>query len=215
MPPAVVPGTFVYSPPAGTVLPVGVAQTLSVTFTPDDTATYSTAARSVPINVVSTAGGSSQPVKIGTLVAGTFRDATGHSGQSHLVFAPSAGVWWLFTLSSAHDSLTDHTVRSYVSSGPNLATATWTAGPPSPNLANAGSATNSLLAGGRSLGVALTTIGGVDYVHVFASAAFDGQVSSNGHIRAQLGATTMTWDSWDNPGSPNSGSQWKGPAGTG
>src|SRR6185436_1024643 len=188
-----VPGTFVYSPPAGTVLPVGSAQTLAVTFTPDDTASYSTATRSVPINVVSGAAGGAQPVKIGSLAAGTFRDASGHSGQSHLVFAPGAGVWWLFTLSSAHDSLNDHTVRTYVSSGPNLATATWSAGPPSPPLFNAGGASNSLFAGGRSLGVALTTIGGVDYAHVFASAAFDGQTSSNGHIRAKLGATTMTW----------------------
>src|SRR6185295_14489574 len=60
-----VPGTFVYNPPAGTVLPVGSAQTLAVTFTPDDTASYSTATRSVPINVVSGAAGGAQPVKIG------------------------------------------------------------------------------------------------------------------------------------------------------
>ena len=37
---ASVPGTFVYSPPAGTVLPVGTGQPLSVTFTPTDTANY-------------------------------------------------------------------------------------------------------------------------------------------------------------------------------
>ena len=34
------PGTFVYSPVAGTVLNAGAAQTLSVTFTPTDTANY-------------------------------------------------------------------------------------------------------------------------------------------------------------------------------
>ena len=38
-----VPGTFVYSPPAGTVLPLGANQTLSVTFTPVDTTDYTTA----------------------------------------------------------------------------------------------------------------------------------------------------------------------------
>jgi hypothetical protein len=36
----VVPGTFVYTPPAGTVLPVGNHQQLSVSFTPDDSVDY-------------------------------------------------------------------------------------------------------------------------------------------------------------------------------
>ena len=48
---ASVPGTFVYSPAAGTVLPVGAGQPLSVTFTPTDTATYTTAAANVTITV--------------------------------------------------------------------------------------------------------------------------------------------------------------------
>jgi hypothetical protein len=48
---ASVPGTFVYVPPAGTVLPVGNGQTLSVTFTPADAADYTTAAASTTINV--------------------------------------------------------------------------------------------------------------------------------------------------------------------
>ncbi len=47
---ASVPGTFVYSPPAGTVLPAGT-QTLSVTFTPMDTIDYTTATDSVSITV--------------------------------------------------------------------------------------------------------------------------------------------------------------------
>src|SRR6185503_13013451 len=145
----------------------------------------------------------------------TFSDATGHSGQSHLVFAPNAARWWLFTLSSAHDTLGDRTVQSYVSSGPDLATATWTAAAVSPTLGNAGGATSSVLAGGRSLGVAIRTVGSVDYVHVFASAAFDGQASSNGHIRATLGTGTIPWDIWNNPGSPNAASQWQGPANSG
>ena len=38
-----VAGTFVYTPPAGTVLNAGAAQTLSVTFTPTDAANYTTA----------------------------------------------------------------------------------------------------------------------------------------------------------------------------
>ena len=47
---ASVPGTFVYTPPAGTVLCAGT-QTLSVTFTPADVRGYEKATVSVPITV--------------------------------------------------------------------------------------------------------------------------------------------------------------------
>ncbi len=46
-----VPGVFVYSPPAGTVLNAGSAQTLSVTFTPSDLGAYIPASTNVPVNV--------------------------------------------------------------------------------------------------------------------------------------------------------------------
>jgi hypothetical protein len=46
-----VPGTFAYTPTAGTVLPLGQGQTLSVTFTPTDSIDYTTAAATVAINV--------------------------------------------------------------------------------------------------------------------------------------------------------------------
>jgi hypothetical protein len=47
-----VAGTFVYTPPAGTVLPVGNGQTLSATFTPSDAVDYNTPpARTTTINV--------------------------------------------------------------------------------------------------------------------------------------------------------------------
>ena len=45
-------GTFAYSPPAGTVLSAGAGQTLSVTFTPTDTATYNSASKAVTITVL-------------------------------------------------------------------------------------------------------------------------------------------------------------------
>jgi hypothetical protein len=45
-----VAGSFVYSPPAGTVLKVG-QQTLKTTFTPSDTTAYTTASASVPLVV--------------------------------------------------------------------------------------------------------------------------------------------------------------------
>src|SRR6185503_11421185 len=47
-----VPGTFAYTPAAGTVLLVGAAQTLSTTFTPTDASNYNSATASVSITVV-------------------------------------------------------------------------------------------------------------------------------------------------------------------
>src|SRR5262249_2111062 len=49
---ASVPGTFVYTPAAGTVLNAGNGQTLHVDFTPTDTANYNNASKNVSINVL-------------------------------------------------------------------------------------------------------------------------------------------------------------------
>jgi hypothetical protein len=49
---ASVPGTFTYTPPAGTVLGPGVGQPLSVSFQPTDTTDYTDATASVTIDVV-------------------------------------------------------------------------------------------------------------------------------------------------------------------
>ena len=46
-----VPGTFVYTPPAGTVLPVGQNQSLGVFFTPMDTTNYNPVGASANLNV--------------------------------------------------------------------------------------------------------------------------------------------------------------------
>ncbi len=61
----------------------------------------------------------SAPTKVGAESAGSFADATGHSAQSHLVYAANAGVWWLFTLTSDADSAggASHIVQAYRSSG--------------------------------------------------------------------------------------------------
>jgi YVTN family beta-propeller protein len=48
---ASVPGTFVYTPPSGTVLSAGT-HTLDVSFTPTDTANYTTVSASVSINIL-------------------------------------------------------------------------------------------------------------------------------------------------------------------
>jgi len=47
-----VPGAFAYTPPTGTVLPLGKAQTLTAKFTPSDAQDYNSAMASVEINVV-------------------------------------------------------------------------------------------------------------------------------------------------------------------
>jgi hypothetical protein len=49
---ASIPGTFVYTPAAGTILSVGPAQTLSVTFTPTDAKDYNTVTTTMTITVL-------------------------------------------------------------------------------------------------------------------------------------------------------------------
>ena len=50
-----IPGTFVYNPPSGTIEPVGNADPLNVTFTPNDTVDYTTATDTVYLTVVAPA----------------------------------------------------------------------------------------------------------------------------------------------------------------
>jgi hypothetical protein len=137
------------------------------------------------------------PVSAGSLIAGTFDDATGHSSQSHLIYAANSRVWWLFTLTSAADSEggTNHVIKAFRSSGPDLATATWIAAGDSP--AAASGSPNGSLGGGRSLGIAYLNNSPVDVVHADISMAFDGQDGRTGHIRAVVTGTTITWAGWN------------------
>lgn len=71
-----IPGTFVYTPAAGTVLGAGANQTLSVTFTPTDTTDYGTSTQTVLITVaqlvpVVTLGTSMNPAMLQTPVTFT------------------------------------------------------------------------------------------------------------------------------------------------
>ena len=61
---ASVSGSFVYTPPAGTVLSVGAGQNLHVDFTPADTANYNGMSKDVTINVLYNFSGFFQPVDI-------------------------------------------------------------------------------------------------------------------------------------------------------
>jgi beta-lactam-binding protein with PASTA domain len=141
------------------------------------------------------------PVVIGTQAAGTFADATGHSGQSHLFYAQNADVWWLLTLTSSADSQggSNHVVKAYVSSGPDLATATWTAAASSPGATGAQSAncSNCYMGGGRALGVAYVNNAPTDAVHAEIAMAYDGQNGLTAHIRATVTATSIQWSTWN------------------
>ena len=142
----------------------------------------------------------SAPTKVGTESAGSFADATGHSAQSHLVYAANAGVWWLFTLTSAADSAggADHIVQAYRSSGADLATAVWTAASDSPGAsASAGFAPNGFMGSGRALGIAYVNNAPDDVIHAEVALAADGQDGITGHIRARLTATGITWERWN------------------
>src|SRR5262249_4265122 len=59
---ASVPGTFNYNPAAGTVLPTGNGQTLSVTFTPSEPTAFNSVSSRVTINVLPPGGGGPGPL---------------------------------------------------------------------------------------------------------------------------------------------------------
>ena len=89
-----VPGTFTYSPTAGTVLGVGT-QTLNVTFTPTDSANYTTASatalltvnKATPIITWPTPA----PITYGTALSSTQLDATA-SVPGTFAYTPAAGT---------------------------------------------------------------------------------------------------------------------------
>src|SRR5678809_541670 len=90
-----VPGTFVYSPIAGTVLNAGSAQTLSVTFTPTDAANYTGATATTTITVLKASStiSWSTPADItyGTALSATQLNATANVPGS-FVYSPVAGT---------------------------------------------------------------------------------------------------------------------------
>jgi hypothetical protein len=71
-----VPGTFAYSPVAGTTLPVGSGQVLSASFTPSDTTYGKTASASTTINVMPGTAASAQIVVTSTLKRGVNNNIT-------------------------------------------------------------------------------------------------------------------------------------------
>jgi hypothetical protein len=90
-----VAGSFVYTPPATTVLSAGAAQTLSVTFTPTDGANYTTATKAVAITVlkVTPAVSWNAPADItyGTALSAAQLNASS-SVPGTFVYSPAAGT---------------------------------------------------------------------------------------------------------------------------
>lgn len=89
-----VPGTFVYTPAAGTILSAG-NQTLSTTFTPTDAADYTTATASVPLTVnratPTLTWMTPAPITYGTLLSTMQLNATANVPGT-LVYTPAAGT---------------------------------------------------------------------------------------------------------------------------
>ena len=93
---ASVPGTFVYSPAAGTIESTAGNVTLNVTFTPTDTTDNTTATASVTLNVTAKTTpvitwNTPAAVVVGTALSATQLDATA-SVAGTFVYSPSAGA---------------------------------------------------------------------------------------------------------------------------
>jgi len=87
-------GTFVYTPSAGTVLTPGL-QTLSVTFTPNDTTDYKTATTTVPLTVKAgtpvIAWAPPAAITFGTALSATQLDASANMAGT-FAYTPAAGT---------------------------------------------------------------------------------------------------------------------------
>jgi Chitobiase/beta-hexosaminidase C-terminal domain/Bacterial Ig-like domain (group 2) len=126
-----VPGTFAYSPAAGTVLKAG-QQTLSLIFTPSDSKTYAAATASVQLTVNPAAPtitwATPSPIAVGTALSATQLDATA-SVPGSFVYSPAVGAVLpagtqtlsaVFSPTDATDyaSATAHTSLSVTASSP-------------------------------------------------------------------------------------------------
>jgi MBG domain (YGX type)/FG-GAP-like repeat len=95
-----VPGSFVYTPAAGTILDAGNGQTLSVQFTPEDTRNFKNASATTTIDVAKAkqtlSWNAPAPIVYGTPLSSTQLNATvsvvGPAAPGALVYSPVAGT---------------------------------------------------------------------------------------------------------------------------
>ncbi|WP_165219391.1 Ig-like domain repeat protein [Aquisphaera insulae] len=92
---ASVPGTFAYTPAAGTILKAGAGQTLSVTFTPADTVDFATVTATTSIKVlkapITLAWATPTDIAYGTALGAAQLDATA-SVPGTFAYTPAAGT---------------------------------------------------------------------------------------------------------------------------
>ena len=122
---ASVAGTFVYAPASGTVMNAGAAQTLSVTFTPTDTVNYTTATKTVLIDVIPAGAPVITDVAPGSgaIGSGVTLTGTGFTGATAVTFH---GVSAAYTVVS--DTQITTTVPAAATTGPvRVTTPVWTA----------------------------------------------------------------------------------------
>jgi hypothetical protein len=93
-----IPGIFAYTPPAGTTLPVGADQMLSVIFTPADASNYATAQAQVAITVIGAA-----PVARSVVV--NTQEGTARSGSLLASDADGVGVTFAIVTPPANGTL--------------------------------------------------------------------------------------------------------------
>ncbi len=116
-----VPGTFTYSPPAGTILPLGSNQTLSVSFTPTDSVDYSDASGSTTIDVTqgtpTITWAKPSNIVYGTAIGAAQLDATAsvagtftYSTTAGTILDPGNG--WTLSVSFKPTDTTDYTTAS-------------------------------------------------------------------------------------------------------
>src|SRR5439155_1624453 len=89
------PGTFVYTPAAGAVLNAGNGQSLSVTFAPTDAANFTTATKTVAINVLKATPvitwATPAAITYGIALSSTQLNATANTPGA-FVYTPGAGT---------------------------------------------------------------------------------------------------------------------------
>jgi hypothetical protein len=100
---ASVPGTFVYTPTATTVLVAGAGQTLHVDFTPTDSANYNSASKDVSINVAK-----ADPVIIVTPYSVTY-DGNAHTAPGTATGVKSESLSGLDLSGTTHTDAGDYT----------------------------------------------------------------------------------------------------------
>jgi hypothetical protein len=185
-----VPGTFVYSPLAGTVLGAGT-RTLSVTFTPTDTTDYKIATANLTLTVKqatpSITWTTPAPIAFGAGLGGTQLDATA-SVPGTLTYNPTAGTIPAVGSDTLTVVLTPTDATNYTTA---TASVTLIVGQPAPILGSLSPAFGS--AGGSAFTL---TVGGSGFTSAsvveWGSTALSTQFVSGIQLTAQVPASAIT-----------------------